>query len=157
MRRKDKEITDVNEMIIVINKCKVCRIGLSDNNFPYIVPVNYGYVFDNNLLTLYFHSATEGKKIEIIRKNNNACFEIDCDTRLIENEDACKYGYAYKSIIGEGKIVALENTDEKVYGLNVIMKHQTEKETVYNFAEDRMKNVCVFKMVVDTFTGKKKV
>jgi len=156
MRRADREITDINEKVDLIKKCKVCRIGLSENNMPYIIPLNYGYNFDNNILTLFFHSATEGKKFDIIKSNNNACFEIDCDTRLIEADKACNYGYAFKSIIGFGKIMILENDDEKINGLNQIMKHQTEKETVYNFTPNDLKNVCVYKMVVQEFTGKQK-
>jgi len=156
MRRKDKKITDINEKINVIKKCKVCRIGLSENNMPYIVPLNYGYVFEDDKLTLFFHGAKEGKKIDIIANNNNACFEIDCDTKLIEADKACNYGYAFKSIIGFGKIIILENTDEKINGLNKIMKHQTEKETVYTFTHDDLKNVCVYKMIVEEFTGKQK-
>jgi len=156
MRRKDREITDIHEKVSIIKKCKVCRIGLSENNFPYIVPLNYGYDFENDTLTLFFHSAKEGKKIYIIKNNNNACFEIDCDTKLIEAEKACNYGYEFKSIIGFGKIVILENTDEKIDGLNKIMKHQTERETVYNFTHDELKNICVYKMIVEEFTGKQK-
>ena len=156
MRRKDKEIKDIAEMINVIKKCKVCRLGLAENNIPYIVPLNYGYSFENDILTLFFHSAIEGKKMDIINGNNNACFEVDCDTALIEAEQACKYGYLFKSIIGFGKITILETDAEKVNALNLIMKHQTEKDIVYNFTHDDIKNVCTYKMVVETFTGKQK-
>jgi len=149
-------MTDINEKINVIQKCKVCRIGLSENNLPYIIPLNYGYSFENNILTLFFHSATEGKKFGIIKNNNNACFEIDCDTQLIEAEKACNYGYAFKSVIGFGKIFILENIEQKIDGLNKIMKHQTEKETVYNFTHNQLTNVCVYKMIVEEFTGKQK-
>ena len=156
MRRKDREITDIEEKVNVIQKCKICRLGLSDNNKPYIVPLNYGYFFDNNILTLFFHSATEGKKLDIIKKNNKACFEIDCDTQLIEAKKACDYGYAYKSVVGFGKIIILENIDEKIDGLKKIMKHQTEKGKVHNFTNDELKNVCVYKMMVEDFTGKQR-
>jgi len=156
MRRKDREIINIEEKIKIIKNCKVCRIALSDNNVPYIIPLNYGYIFKNNKLTLYFHSALEGKKLDIIRINNNACFEIDCDSKLIEGENACDYGYVYKSIIGFGKIIFLETIKEKIDGLNILMKHQTEKDTIYTFTEDQIKNVCVYKMEVDEFTGKQK-
>ena len=156
MRRKDKEIVDIKDKIAVINKCKVCRIGLSENNRPYIIPLNYGYEYENNLLTLFFHSATEGKKIDIIKNNNQACFEIDCDTKLIEAENPCKYGYAFKSIIGSGKIYFLESVDEKIDALNKIMKHQTDKDTIHNFSQEALGNVAVYKMVVEDFTGKEK-
>jgi len=156
MRRQDREITDVNEKINLIKKCKVCRIGLSEKNMPYVVPLNYGYSFEHNTLTLFFHSALEGKKFDIIKNNNNACFEIDCDTKLIEAEKPCDYGYAFKSIIGFGKITILEDADEKINGLNQIMKHQTEEENAYDFTHNDFKNVCVYKMVVHEFTGKQK-
>jgi len=157
MRRKDREITDINEKLNIIQKSKVCRIGLSEDNIPYIIPLNYGYTFENNILTLYFHSALEGKKLDIIKKNDNACFEIDCDSELIEGGQACDYGYAYKSVIGFGKIIIIENPNEKIYGLNMLMKHQTEKDVTHEFTDEQIKNVCVYKMVVSDFTGKRRL
>ena len=156
MRRKDREITGIDELLDIVKKCKVCRIGLSENNIPYVIPLNYGYDFNEDVLTLFFHSAIEGKKLDIIKNNNNACFEIDCDTQLIEGGNACNYGYAFKSIIGFGKIIIQETPDAKSYGLNMIMKHQTEKEITFNFTADQLQNVCVYTMIVDTFTGKQK-
>lgn len=39
MRRHDKEITDKKEIESIINESNICRIALSENNSPYIVPV----------------------------------------------------------------------------------------------------------------------
>ena len=156
MRRQDREITDINEKINIIKKCKVCRIGLSENNVPYVIPLNYGFSFDNNTLTLFFHGAMEGKKMDIIKNNNTACFEIDCDTKLLEAESVCKYGFAFRSIIGFGKMAILENHEEKIIAMNIILKHQTEKESAYEFSPNQLSNVCVYKMVVEDFTGKQK-
>ena len=157
MRRKDKEITDIYGKMAIIAKCKVCRLGLSDNNYPYVIPLNYGYTYKNETLTLFFHSAKEGKKIDIIQNNNNACFEIDCDTKLIENETPCDCGYEFKSIIGTGKITFLETKEEKTDGLNRIMKHQTGKEAEHDFSENELNSVCVYKMTIEEFTGKQKI
>ena len=44
MRRKDREVTEMEEIQQIFDECKVCRIGIMDENGPYIVPVNYGYV-----------------------------------------------------------------------------------------------------------------
>ena len=156
MRRKDKEVTDIDDKIIFIGKCKVCRIGLSENNMPYIVPVNFGYDYEDNTLTLYFHSAKEGRKTDIIKNNNNACFEVDCDHRLIKGETACDCSYAYKSVIGFGKIIFLEDTNEKTDALNKILMHQTDKENIHTFPPDKLKNMTIYKLVVDEFTGKRK-
>jgi nitroimidazol reductase NimA-like FMN-containing flavoprotein (pyridoxamine 5'-phosphate oxidase superfamily) len=156
MRRQDKEIVDVGAKLEIISRCKVCRLGLSDNNTPYIVPLNYGYSFENNILTLFFHGAHEGKKMDIIRNNNRACFEIDCEGKLIEAEKACGHSYAYKSIIGFGKIILIKSPEEMADGLNKFMRHQTGIDRTYNFDEAQLKNVTVYKLVVDEFTGKHK-
>ena len=157
MRRKDKEITDINDIIAIIRKCKVCRLGLSENNIPYVVPLNYGYTYENENLVLYFHGANQGKKLKIIKENNNACFEIDCDTKLIEAENPCDYGYEFRCVIGFGKIFFMEKNDEKIFGLNLLMKQQTGRNIEYDFSENELNNVCVYKMVINEFTGKQKV
>ena len=156
MRRKDREITDIDEKIDIIRNCKVCRLALSDNDAPYIIPLNYGFDFKDGVLNLFFHSAKEGKKIDIIRKNNKACFEADCDNKLITASKACNHGYSFRSIIGFGAIFIIENKDEKIDGLNKIMKHQTNKNFEYNYSENELNGVAVYKMVVNEFTGKKR-
>ena len=157
MRKTEKEITDINEKLAVLKKCKVCRLALSENNRPYVVPLNYGFDFKDNVLSLYFHGAPEGKKIDIIKKNNLACFEVDCDTQLMESENPCNFNYAFKSIIGTGKIFFLEAENEKSEGLNRIMQHQTDKESDYNFTGKMMGNLVVYKMIIEEFSGKQKV
>jgi nitroimidazol reductase NimA-like FMN-containing flavoprotein (pyridoxamine 5'-phosphate oxidase superfamily) len=106
---------------------------------------------------LYFHSAREGKKIDMIKKNNSACFEIDCAHELIEGEKACDYGYEYKSVIGFGAITFLETKEEKTAGLQHLMRHQTGKDDVHQFSDAMLNKVCVYKMCVDEWTGKERV
>jgi nitroimidazol reductase NimA-like FMN-containing flavoprotein (pyridoxamine 5'-phosphate oxidase superfamily) len=79
MRRKEKEMDSLVEAEVVIRNSLVCRLGLSDDNRPYVVPLSFGY--ENN--TLYFHSASEGKKVEILKKNSNVCFEFDIETLIM--------------------------------------------------------------------------
>ena len=157
MRRKDKEIIDTDEKLAIISKCKVCRLGLSENDRPYIVPLNYGFSYDGGKLSLYFHSATEGKKIDIIKKNKNVCFEIDCDTKLVEGKNPCDYGYEFKSIIGFGEIIILDKKDEKINGLNYLMKQQTGRDIKYDYNENELEKIFVFKILIDEFTGKQKM
>jgi nitroimidazol reductase NimA-like FMN-containing flavoprotein (pyridoxamine 5'-phosphate oxidase superfamily) len=157
MRRKDREITNIDEKLKIIEKCKVCRLGLSENNYPYIIPLNYGFSYEDEKLTLYFHGAADGKKMDIIKNNNNACFEIDCDTKLIEGEIPCNHGYEYKSIIGFGKIIILETKNKKINALNYLMKQQTGKNIKYDFNENEINSIMIFKMLVEEFTGKQKV
>ena len=102
MRRKDREVTEMEEIQQIFDECKVCRIGIMDENGPYIVPVNYGYVREEGKVILYIHGAREGKKIDLIRKNANVGVEIDYRHELVEGDTACQYSYYYASIIGKG-------------------------------------------------------
>ena len=128
MRRKDREVTEMEEIQQIFDECKVCRIGIMDENGPYIVPVNYGYVREEGKVILYIHGAREGKKIDLIRKNANVGVEIDYRHELMEGDTACQYSYYYASIIGKGAASIIDNPREKLKALNVIMKHQTGRE-----------------------------
>jgi nitroimidazol reductase NimA-like FMN-containing flavoprotein (pyridoxamine 5'-phosphate oxidase superfamily) len=155
MRRKDREITETSEILTLIDQCKVCRLGLSENDRPYVIPLNFGYSFTDNVLTLFFHGAYEGKKIDILKKNNHACFEIDCEHELLTAETACGHSFAFASVIGFGTIEFITIAGEKTRALNILMKHQTGKDIDYNYSEAELNAVCVYKMTVEECTGKR--
>ncbi|MDR2759002.1 MAG: pyridoxamine 5'-phosphate oxidase family protein, partial [Spirochaetaceae bacterium] len=104
MRRKDREITDIEELRGIISRCKVCRLAMAENNRPYVVPLNFGYEYQNGELILYFHGAQEGEKIDMLKKNPQVCFEMDGGHRLVEGREAHDYSFAYESIIGFGEV-----------------------------------------------------
>ena len=150
MRRKDKEITDKTFIYSLLKRAKVLRLGLSDSNIPYIVPLSFG-IKENQL---FFHSAKKGKKIDILKKNKNVCFEIDLDSKLKEGDTPCEYGTDYYSVIGFGVAEFIENFEEKKEALNVIIEHYTGK--LDNVLLDIMiKRVSVFKVVINEISGKK--
>jgi nitroimidazol reductase NimA-like FMN-containing flavoprotein (pyridoxamine 5'-phosphate oxidase superfamily) len=157
MRRSDREINSIEGKLSIIKQCTVCRLALCGDGMPYIIPLNYGYSYEDGSLSLYFHSAHVGKKIDMIQKNNRACFEIDCAHKLLEGERACDYSYAYKSVIGFGAITFLETKEEKAAGLQHLMRQQTGKDDVHQFSDAMLNRVCVYKMCVDEWTGKEHV
>lgn len=150
MRRKDKEITDFKEIESIIKKNYICRIALSDNNLPYIIPMNYGY----KNKAIYFHSAKEGTKLTIIKKNPKACFEITEEIKIIQSKEACSFGTKYRSVIGRGKIKIIDEGKEKIDGLNVIMKQLTSRDN-WNYSEESLKKILVLKLEIDEVRGKK--
>ncbi|MDR0638655.1 MAG: pyridoxamine 5'-phosphate oxidase family protein [Spirochaetaceae bacterium] len=156
MHRKDWEITDIVAKIAVIDRCKVCRLGLAEDNRPYVVPLNYGYRYVGGVLTVYVHGALRGKKREMIGKNSAACFEVDAGHQLIEADKACGHGFAYESVIGFGHITVIDAKDEKTDALNVIMKHQTGKDAVYSFSDAELDSVAVYKLTINDWTGKQR-
>jgi len=149
MRRKDKEITDIKSIEEIISKAKVCRVALSFDDAPYVVPVCFGYRAE----TIYFHSAREGKKIDIITKNNSVCFEFDIDHELVESEKACNWGMKFRSVIGFGKASFIENREEKQEALDMIMQHYTDK--TFLFPEENVNSIVVVKIDIEQISGKK--
>ena len=162
MRRSEREITDKTEIIKIIDKSEVCRIALSQNNIPYIVPMNFGYEYINDMLVLYFHCAKEGKKIDIIKSNPAACFEIDISGGIIVIEKAYNYSWEYESAIGSGNIIIVGDgeTGEKRKALGLIMKKYALDKT-FDFSEsyftdEMIDSVAILKLTVDEFTGKRR-
>lgn len=154
MRQKQREITDFAEIIEVIKHCDVCRLALNDEGYPYILPLNFGMDIVNEKLILYFHSALEGHKVDLIRKDNRASFEMDCKHQLqyIEEKGYCTM--AYESVIGIGQIRILEE-DEKMDALKKIMSHyHTGKDAYFNTAA--IPRTLVYALEVATITGKRK-
>ncbi len=152
MRRKDREVTEPAELLKIIQECKVCRLAMQDEQGLYIVPLNFGYEFDGGNLTLYFHSAKEGRKIDILSHAPAVAFEMDCDHQLVASDIACRNGYAYKSIIGNGNASLIDDIDEKIKGLSLMMLHQTGKE--WEMTAQAASSVAVFKVTATGFTGK---
>ena len=149
MRRKEREIKDKAEIERIIQKAIVCRVALSDGDSPYVVPVCFGFKDD----AIYFHSAQEGKKIEILRKNNKVCFEVDIDTKVIEGEKGCEWGIQYASVIGYGTASFVEDIEEKRKALHILLGHYSDKS--YEFAEPSVSEVAIIKIRVESMTGKK--
>lgn len=149
MRRKDKEIKNTKEIESIINRSDVCRMALCENNSPYIVPVCFGYR-DN---CLYIHSAADGKKTDIIKKNKGVCFEFDTREGLIQSENPCDWDIKYCSVIGFGKAFFIDDFEGKTKALNIIAEHYSID--VHENQKDSVDNVTVIKIEIENLTGKK--
>jgi nitroimidazol reductase NimA-like FMN-containing flavoprotein (pyridoxamine 5'-phosphate oxidase superfamily) len=149
MRREDKEVNDITEIENIIRRASVCRLGLCENKYPYIVPLCFGYK-DN---VLYFHSAPDGRKLDILRKNNNVCFEIDIDNVLVKAEKACDCGMKYKSVFGFGKAIMIDDTEAKCKALDIIMDNYSKRS--FEYPTEAVKNTVIIKVEIESMTGKK--
>jgi len=157
MRRVDKAVTDLEEIMKIIQKCDVCRLGMADDNLPYIVPMSFGFTLIEGKMTLYFHCANEGKKLDIMRKNPAVCFEMDCGSNVIRHdENACSFSMAYESIIGNGRIQPITDRMMKEEALCQIMLHY-EPNKRFSFSDKQLENITMLKLNVDTFEAKRSV
>jgi nitroimidazol reductase NimA-like FMN-containing flavoprotein (pyridoxamine 5'-phosphate oxidase superfamily) len=153
MRRKDRELNSMDEITNVLNCGKVAQIAFIDNGQPYIVTMNYGYCIDDTTIKLYFHSANEGRKIECIKNNPDVCFTIAICDPFVAGEKACNYGMKYRSVVGNGKIRIIEQYDERIAGLNLLMKQVTGKDS-WEYDGEMLKRTTVSCIEVLSVTGK---
>jgi hypothetical protein len=154
MRRADREISGFAEMEEIIKKADVCRIAMANDNFPYMVTLNFGYT-NTPLRSFYFHCANEGKKLDMIRHNSNVCFELDTDHKLISGKKSCDWGMSFNSIIGYGEISFVTGKKEKTLGMNYIMEHYSGRGE-NEYSDSVFENTTILRLDIKEMTGKKK-
>lgn len=156
MRISDKEIKDPEILLEILNQSEVCRIALCDGGKPYLVPMNFAYSENK----LYLHSATGGRKIDILKENNNICFQMDIKTQMVRSENPCSWGMKYLSVIGSGKAHLIDDLSGKKEVLDIIMGKYSQKsvkssEKSFEYSDESLNNVLVIKVEVEEITGKK--
>ncbi len=154
MTMREREITDIGEIKTIMDKALYLHLGMVDGDEPYVVPMNFGYVFENDMPVIYLHTALRGYKLDIIKKNPKVFFEMVCDTVPFEGDVACRYGMTYSSVMGKGIAEIVEDVEEKKLSLSILMKTQTGKD--FDFEEKMTKIVTVIKINVLSLTGKKR-
>ena len=154
MTRRERQVTDLDEIKKILDKSKVLHLGLVDGDEPYVVPMNYGYEFQDEKLVFYLHGARRGRKIDAIKADPKVFYEMCCDITPFEGEVACKYGITYASIMGRGLATLVEDVEEKKKALSILMKTQTGKDFTF---EDKLTTVVsIIKIDTLEFTAKKR-
>ena len=152
MTKRERQITDESQILKILDTAKVLHLGLSVNDEPYVVPMNYGYKMEEGKLVLYLHSAVRGKKLDMIRSNCRVFFELDCDRVPFEGDKPCQYGMVYSSVMGRGTARIIEDVKEKKQAMTVLMKTQTSKD--FSFDDKLVSIVAVIRIDVAEYTAK---
>lgn len=153
MRRAEREITEAKEIERILSQAQVCRLALMDGEYPYIVPMIFGYDLDSDKPELYFHCAAKGRKIDLIKANNRAAFEIDRLLGIQPGETACSYTAHYECITGTGTIDIINGID-KITGLNRITHKYINTPMEGKFSEQMLNNVIILKLTAEEFSCK---
>jgi nitroimidazol reductase NimA-like FMN-containing flavoprotein (pyridoxamine 5'-phosphate oxidase superfamily) len=146
MRKKEREICDPKVIESIISRANVCRLAMCDEGLPYVVPLCFGYEKG----ALYFHSATVGRKLEILKKNPKVSFEMDIDWELVKSSDRCNM--RYRSVIGFGDASLIEASEDKRNALDLIMRHYHQEPFAY--PQDTLKRTAIIKVEIEEMTGK---
>ncbi len=152
MTRRERQVTDMNEIIKILDNSKVVHIGMIDGDEPYVVPMNYGYTLEGEKLTLWLHGARRGRKMDAMARNPKVFFEMEYGITPFEGDVACKYGITYSSIMGRGIAHIIEDIEEKKSALTFLMKTQTGKD--FGFEDKMAEVVGVIRIDVSEYTAK---
>ena len=155
MRRNDREVKDKALIEQFIAKEQIIRIAFYDNGDLYIVPLNYGFIYENDKYVFYFHGAKAGRKFELSKSSPMVGFEIDGEYELLQADVACNYSAKFQSVIGTGRLSIIEDYEEKIKGLNVLMNHISGKSE-WDYSKDMVNAVAVFRLEVDKLSCKAK-
>ena len=153
MRRRDREIKEFDEIVKIIKKCDSLVLGLNDEGYPYLVPLNFGMDIEDGQLYLYFHCAKQGKKLDLIQKDNRATFEMDCNHNFILYEERMSCTMGYESVIGQGTIEIVAE-DKKFDALKILMRQYHAED--FQFNTDMIKVTTLLRLKVEKLTGKRR-
>ncbi len=157
IRRKDRALHDKCEIEKIIKDARILHMGLYDDIYPYIVPMHFGYEYDENLnhYIFYMHGAKMGHKMDLIHANPHVCIEIENNVELEwGGENACSYSSYYASFIGRGTAMEVSDAVEKIHGLKLLMSNQTGRN--FTFDEQMISSVAVIKVDIAEYTAKAK-
>lgn len=161
MRLRKRAVTDAGEVRQIIEECQVLRLGLIDDEGMFIVPVNFGYAWDEKtaLPRFYVHSAREGRKAEAVLAGGTdgvvAAFELDVDGGNIVGDYSCAYSRAYASVMGCGRVREVVDAAEREDGLRLLMAHAAPGAPAA-FAHEGMARVAIFRLDVERLSAKRR-
>ena len=147
MSKQDRLVTDLALIEPILRKARVCRLAMIDGAIPYVIPLCFGYE-DRRL---YFHTGIRGKKLEILQKNPNVCFEIDEDQQIIEGELACKWSMKFRSVVGYGKAALIYTPEEKRFALDVIMRQYSVK--TWSYSDEKLAITTIIRVEIESMTA----
>ena len=150
MRRTDREISDRAAIDGIIRRSKVCHLALCDAGQPYVIPLSFGY----DGVSLFCHGAGEGRKVDILMKNNRVCFEFEILSDIIPGKEACRWGMGFESVIGFGWARLLEQQEDKRIALGCIMRQYSNQE--WTFTNEMVSKTLVIRIDIDEITGKRR-
>lgn len=153
MRRRDREVTDFETILGIIDECDIIRIGLADGDFPYIVPLNFAYTVSEKQIEFYVHGAMAGRKYELMNKNRKCSFEMDIPLEMdcmVEKKDVTM---RYKSVMGTADITFLEEAEKQNAIDNIIMNRYKETRN-FDYNRKMVAVTAVAKLTVTNLTAK---
>lgn len=155
MRRKDREVTNLEEIKQILDQGTFLTVAFSDEEGPYSLPLNYGYDEEDGKIFFYVHSAKEGRKVDAFRKGVKVSVSITSFDGYHGSESGDSWTCYFKSFIGFGNAVEITSHEEKSHALNTLMKRVAKRE--FDFSEKDLANTAIFAFKIHSYSAKRKI
>ena len=151
MRRKDRQVTDWQEICAILDACQVLHLGLQGADGPYVVPLSFGWEEQAGRIVLYFHGASAGKKAALLEAQPLVCIECARFFQYIQVKGGVTA--AYESVIGRGRLEPVPE-EEREAALQCLMAHYGRPDFAFDRAS--VAHTRVFRLAVESMTGKRR-
>ena len=151
MRRADKEITDPDELHRILDEALVLHLGMVDDGRPYVVPLNFAREGDE----LWLHCASEGRKLDCLRRQPSVCVEVERLIQITSGPTACgTWTSHFESVIGFGTATVLSDDEHKVHAMQTIMCKYSGKQD-WEFSPETLAKIVIVRVNLESLTGKR--
>ena len=138
MRQRARQVTDRKIICAMLDGMDVMFLGMNDGDAPYVVPLNFGYTFEENLV-FYFHCAKDGHKLDCLRRNPNVCVSL-ANYISYAKESVRGHRHDYRSVIARG-------TAERIEPESPAFIHAMEQILIHNHRSSNDVHTPVMKHV----------
>jgi len=156
MRRYENAILDRDILATMLNMMDTVYVGMFDAEYPYVIPLSFGYELTDEKLYIYVHGAGEGHKIELWNRNPHVSMAF---SRFFNYPDRhyMHTNHDYRSIMARGIIRRIDpKAGDKGYGkaLQAILRHYDRKPNDFSPAHAKFMHIYVIECDWDHVTGK---
>ena len=155
MYHEPRRVTDRAMLCDMLDLSCCCTLALHDEPWPYIVPMNFGYEWEegSDTPTFYLHMATRGHRLSLIEKDPHVALNVSVfydrhGKKAYRNEN-----HDYRSVNAFGIISEITNEEEAIHALGRICV-QSGRPNIVRIPSGERVRMRLFKVEADIVTGK---
>ena len=149
MRRFRQKLSE-NESLDILQKGKVVVLAVAgDNDYPYAVPLNY--VYHNGYI--YVHSASQGHKIDALKRNPK------CSLCIVDKDDiiAEEFTSYFRSVIAFGEAEFIMSEETKIMALRLLCEKYSPGVNPTDEINKSQQIVTIIRIRLEQITGKEAI
>jgi uncharacterized protein len=145
-------VTDPGDITRILEQCAIVFLSFTDAPAPYVIPLFFGHQPGR----LYVHGAKTGTKIDLMRAHAQVGFSAATVAQIVEGREACDFTAHAQSVAGKGIARLVEDEEERLHGLDLIMRHYAGDGAAADFTYKpaSLSRTAVIAVDIQTITAK---